>query len=93
MCTFAEMLNDILSYMTNSPGLFNNTESGGECGVPHYHRFPMPRPAFDEPWSVRACVFNSNILCHVTITCCVSIGNVWQVWFQPWKGPLCDDEY
>jgi hypothetical protein len=33
-----------------SNGLFNGTDSGGECGVPHEWRFPMPRPALDQAW-------------------------------------------
>jgi hypothetical protein len=32
------------------PGLFNNSEAGGECGIPHDMRFPMPVPALDERW-------------------------------------------
>ena len=33
-----------------SPGIFNNSDSGGECGLPHYLRFPMPRSGYDKPW-------------------------------------------
>ena len=33
-----------------SPGTFNNSGSGGECGIPHEMRFPMPTPARDSPW-------------------------------------------
>ena len=25
----------------------------GECGVPYERRFPMPRPALDQPWYIR----------------------------------------
>eukprot|EP01117_Protostelium_nocturnum_P005141 TRINITY_DN1866_c0_g1_i1.p1 TRINITY_DN1866_c0_g1~~TRINITY_DN1866_c0_g1_i1.p1 ORF type:complete len:569 (+),score=151.58 TRINITY_DN1866_c0_g1_i1:237-1943(+) len=28
----------------------NGTDSGGECGVPYYKRFPMPTPTPDQPW-------------------------------------------
>jgi hypothetical protein len=31
-------------------GLFNVTDSQGECGVPYERRFPMPRPSLDQPW-------------------------------------------
>lgn len=33
-----------------SPGTFNNSGSGGECGIPYEMRFPMPTPARDSPW-------------------------------------------
>ena len=29
---------------------YQGVDSGGECGVPHERRFPMPRPSLDEAW-------------------------------------------
>ena len=29
---------------------YQGLDSGGECGVPHERRFPMPRPSLDEAW-------------------------------------------
>ena len=49
-----------------SPGYYNNSDSGGECGVPHEKRFPMPRPALDYPWSE-----NPEYLLHYGILECV----------------------
>jgi len=34
----------------NSGSYYQGTDSGGECGVPHERRFPMPRPSLDEAW-------------------------------------------
>ncbi|CAI8008592.1 Probable inactive purple acid phosphatase 27 [Geodia barretti] len=34
----------------NTNGLFNVTDSAGECGVPYENRFAMPTPAPDQPW-------------------------------------------
>lgn len=35
----------------NSPSLYNNSDSGGECGVATTRLFPMPAPATtDQPW-------------------------------------------
>ena len=73
--------------MNCSPGWFNTTGSGGECGVPHSLRFLMPRPAFNEPWSVvdslvTLYVWQSHVHLH------------WQqVCLQLWEGSLCDDEH
>ncbi|XP_064404192.1 uncharacterized protein LOC135349586 [Halichondria panicea] len=33
-----------------SKSYYDGTDSGGECGVPHERRFPMPRPSLDEAW-------------------------------------------
>ncbi|KAL5499790.1 hypothetical protein EMCRGX_G011250 [Ephydatia muelleri] len=38
------------NYPNTMPGYYNNSGSGGECGIPHELRFPMPTPALDEPW-------------------------------------------
>jgi acid phosphatase type 7 len=34
----------------NSGSFFNGTDSGGECGVPYYARFPMPTESPDHHW-------------------------------------------
>ena len=44
-------------------GLFNTTDSGGECGVAHERRLVMPRPAVDQPWSVtipHSCTYTTH---------------------------------
>ena len=35
-------------WLTNS--FFENTDSGGECGIPYYRRFPMPRKSDTTPY-------------------------------------------
>ena len=39
-----------ISKLSCSPGIFNNSDSGGECAIPHYARFVMPRYGDDKPW-------------------------------------------
>ena len=34
----------------DSGSYYQGLDSGGECGVPHERRFPMPRPSLDEAW-------------------------------------------
>ena len=53
-------------------GLFNTSDSGGECGVPHERRFPMPRPSLDQPWCVCVCV------CHTL----VQLSTSWYIVFS-----------
>ena len=55
-------------------GLFNVTDSAGECGVPYERRFAMPRPAPDQPWSV--CVTIYSILSERSAVLSV-------LWIQP----------
>lgn len=38
------------NYPNTMPGYYNNSGSGGECGIPHELRFQMPTPAVDSPW-------------------------------------------
>jgi hypothetical protein len=48
----------------NSGSAINGTDSGGECGVPYYKRFPMPTPTPDQPWYS----FNSGPVHFVTMS-------------------------
>jgi hypothetical protein len=34
----------------HSDSFYNGTDSGGECGVPYEHFFPLPDATRDEPW-------------------------------------------
>ena len=38
------------SASADDPEWRNDTDSGGECGIPFMRRFPMPRPSEKEPW-------------------------------------------
>jgi hypothetical protein len=42
--------------------VFNGTDSGGECGVPYFTRFPMPSTKLGKPWHS----FNSGLI-HFTV--------------------------
>ena len=54
-------------------GLFNVTDSAGECGVPYEKRFAMPTPAPDQPWSVHLSLFFlcTNAVIHNATSSCV----------------------
>ena len=53
-------------------GLFDGTDSGGECGVPHERRMVMPRPAPDQPWSVVSTVC-THIMCINDTKLCIRV--------------------
>ena len=51
---------------------YQGYDSGGECGVPHERRFPMPRPSLDEAWWEAHVIQSCDLWLagHVTSTLC-----------------------
>lgn len=47
------ILSMFIHYFSNSatPDVtLSGTKPQGECGIPFNYRFPMPKPALDQPW-------------------------------------------